>query len=64
MSKFQAQHNKNETMNEVIPCEGHSQNTRQSPSLRIAMATLPLFPMAKQNCPKSRMIVFTQKEGN
>jgi hypothetical protein len=49
-------------MSEVIPCEGHSQNIRQSPSLGIVLVTLPLFPMAKQNCSKSGMTTFTQRE--
>jgi hypothetical protein len=31
-------------MNEIIPCEGHSQNIKQSPSLGIVVATLPYSP--------------------
>ncbi len=61
-NQFQPQHNRNDTMSEVIPCESHSQNTRQSPSLGIVLVTLPLFPMAKQNWPKSRMTTFTQRK--
>jgi len=49
-------------MNEVIPCEGHSQNTKQSPSIGIAVATPPLLPMVKENCPKSWMTIFTQRK--
>jgi hypothetical protein len=51
-------------MSEVIPCEGHSQNIGQSPSLGIAMVTPPLLSMAKENCRKLEMTFFTHKEGN
>jgi hypothetical protein len=43
-------------MSEVIPCEGHSQ------ILGIVLVTLPLFPREKQNCSKSGMTTFTQRE--
>ncbi len=61
--QFQPQHYKFDTMNEVIPCEGHSRNTKQSPSLGITMATLPVFPMAKQKCPKSWIVPSHKKRG-
>jgi hypothetical protein len=49
-------------MSEVIPCEGHSQNTKQSPSLGVTVATLPLLPIGKLNCPESGMTIFIEKE--
>jgi hypothetical protein len=36
--------------------------TNLSPSSRIAVATLPLLPMVKENCPKSGINVFIKRE--